>query len=382
MDGFLSSEGCEDLLIAELQDCFPGASVHASRGVVCWERERPSDGPLPCIAFARQYLPNARQVDGASVNAWSRALCDTVRELPPEGPWFLHVEPHYSASPPNQMTSGARSLHTEIRHARGKHAGPRKADFSPTSHPHAGSRRCELITEEVQKQLQRHNRDALRRLSQKPQPFQEDHTLIQALLVTPEAGFISIAPAPLPYLNRHLVSHLPKGHVPVAVDKAAPSRAFAKLVEAQLRLGRAIKPGETCVDLGASPGSWTYVAAQAGASVTAIDRSPLRADLMQHRRVTFLREDAFQFTPARTVGWLLCDVIADPGRLTDLLVKWLRHRWCRAFVFTIKLKMAAPGEALAVLATLKQQVPHLCSRFMLTRLEANKHEVCAFGMAK
>jgi 23S rRNA C2498 (ribose-2'-O)-methylase RlmM len=53
----------------------------------------------------------------------------------------------------------------------------------------------------------------------------------------------------------------------IAADKATPSRAYAKLVEAKLRLGRAIRAGETCVDLGASPGSWTYVAVTRGARV-------------------------------------------------------------------------------------------------------------------
>ena len=151
-------------------------------------------------------------------------------------------------------------------------------------------------------------------------------------------GFISVALAPLPFELRRIVSPFVKGEIPVASDKAAPSRAFAKLVEATQRLGRDIAPGETCVDLGASPGSWTYVAAQHGARVTAVDRSALRADLMRHPRVTFQRGDAFTFAPAAPVDWLLCDVIATPARSIELLLRWLRHRHARRFVVTIKFK--------------------------------------------
>ena len=59
--------------------------------------------------------------------------------------------------------------------------------------------------------------------------------------------------------------------------------------EAEARLGRRIAPGDRCVDLGASPGSWTYVAVTRGARVTAVDRSELRPDLMQSRQVRFHR---------------------------------------------------------------------------------------------
>jgi 23S rRNA (cytidine2498-2'-O)-methyltransferase len=92
------------------------------------------------------------------------------------------------------------------------------------------------------------------------------------------------------------------------------------------------------VDLGAAPGSWTYLALNRGAHVTAVDRSPLRQDLMNHPRLRFMRGDAFQFKPPLPVDWLLCDVVAAPERSAELLLRWLRNRWCRHFVVTLKLK--------------------------------------------
>jgi 23S rRNA (cytidine2498-2'-O)-methyltransferase len=205
-------------------------------------------------------------------------------------------------------------------------------------------------------------------------------------LTAPDTGFISVALAPLPFEQRRLISPFPKGELPVASDKTAPSRAFAKLVEAELRLGRSIQRGETCVDLGAAPGSWTYVAVSRGASVIAVDRSPLREDLMQSPQVDFQSGDAFRFQPPRPVDWLLCDVIAAPERTAELLLEWLRRGWCRHFVVTLKVgkgqMTGSDGTGAEALARLKRELPPLTRELYLTRLCANKREVCAFGAAR
>ncbi len=71
-------------------------------------------------------------------------------------------------------------------------------------------------------------------------------------------------------------SPFPNGEVAFVEDRTGPpSRAYLKLWEACTRLGAWPQPGETCLDLGASPGGWTWALARLGASVTAIDRAPL-----------------------------------------------------------------------------------------------------------
>jgi 23S rRNA (cytidine2498-2'-O)-methyltransferase len=242
----------------------------------------------------------------------------------------------------------------------------------------AGRNRCRLIREAFRELLQRKRRGLLRAWQDDAPPFAMEHSLVQLLLVSPERGFLSIAPAPMPFQFRRVLSPFPKGDIPVAIDKAAPSRAFTKLVEAELHLGRRLAPGETCVDLGASPGSWSYVALQRGAKVVAVDRAPLRADLMRHRHLTFLQGDAFTFRPEAPADWLLCDVIAAPERSIELLLRWLREGWARRFVVTIKFK---GHEDYARLDELKHALATQCSEFFLTRLCANKNEACAFGVA-
>jgi 23S rRNA (cytidine2498-2'-O)-methyltransferase len=240
----------------------------------------------------------------------------------------------------------------------------------------AGRHRCRLIRQAMVEMLQKKRRHLLRQLRPDPVPFTPNDSLVQLMLTAPDAGFLSVAHAPIPFDCRHGVSPFPKGAVPLASDKAAPSRAFAKLAEAELRLGRSIRAGESCVDLGASPGSWTWLAASRGASVIAVDRSPLREDLMGDARVAYQRGDAFSYTPSRPVDWLLCDVIGAPERAAALLLEWARRQWCRYFVVTLKLGDSPGDEALTLL---KEALPPLTGELFLMRLCANKKEVCAFG---
>jgi 23S rRNA (cytidine2498-2'-O)-methyltransferase len=213
-------------------------------------------------------------------------------------------------------------------------------------------------------------------LTDEETPFAPADSLVQVLLTSPEAGWLSVAPLPGPYALRRMVWPFPKGEIPLTRDQQAPSRAFAKLVEAERRMGRRIELGETCVDLGASPGSWSYVALKRGASVTAVDRSSLRDDLMRNPRLRFIRGDAFAFAPEQPVDWLLCDVIAAPQRSIELTVEWLRRQWAKRFVVTIKFK---GRRDYAQLDRLKTELPRLVEEWYLVHLCANKNEVCVFG---
>jgi 23S rRNA (cytidine2498-2'-O)-methyltransferase len=354
---FLSAPGMERFLGEELLRACPSAHLEpigegllVAKGV--------SEGFRGPIVFARQCLPDATPFPVTSIRGAAEALTTRlIGELPLDGPWRLHVIARY---------------------------GLVGSD--------AGAHRCELIREAVVEQLRKRRRSLLRGLSgRRPEagmptakpmdepetpPFASDESFVQLLLTSPDSGFVSIVPAPGPSALTGLVSPFPRGEVPVAVDKEAPSRAFAKLVESEARLGLRIAAGETCVDLGASPGSWTYVPAMRGARVTAVDRSPLRDDLMRHPRVGFVQGDAFRFVPETAVDWLLCDVIAAPERSIDLVLDWVRARRCRRFVVTIKFK--GDGEY-AALDRLKREMPPLAARFHLLHLCANKNEVCVFG---
>ena len=293
------------------------------------------------LAFARQTLPDAIETTAVSINAWADRIIDAIAgHFPDDQPWRLHLWPQYGE---------------------GK----------------AGVNRCELIRASLVERLKKRRRHLLRSLCDSEAAFDEKTSLIQCFLTSPESGWLSASLAPQAYAFRDLISSFPWGEVPLADDKSAPSRAFTKLVESEQRLGRLIERGQTCVDLGASPGSWSYVAIQRGAHVIAVDRSELRDDLMRNPHLKFETADAFKYKPPKTADWLVCDVIAAPQRSIDLLLEWLREKRMRNFVVTIKFK---GHDEYALLETLKRGAPPLCADFRLKRLSANKNEVCAFGV--
>ncbi len=328
-------------LVQELERSFPGTALQIVRpGRVETALSIEAVHPLPPLVFARQMLLAPQFVEFSSIRLGAERLAGYLMAVLPEGrPWQLHLEPDYGSG-------------------------------------RAGQHRCQLLREGLDEQLKRTRRHVLRQRRPVAAPFTPEDSLVQVLLDTPDRGWISVAVAPLPYVHRRVISPFPLGEIQPTTDKTAPSRAFAKLVEAECRLGRRIAAGERCVDLGASPGSWTYVAAKRGATVTAVDRSPLRADLMSEPRVRFQAGDAFTFFPDKPVDWLLCDVIAAPERSMKLLLDWASARRMRHFVVTIKFRGDAEYPELDLL---KQRLLPVCTEFFLSRLCANKNEACAFG---
>jgi 23S rRNA (cytidine2498-2'-O)-methyltransferase len=114
-----------------------------------------------------------------------------------------------------------------------------------------------------------------------------------------------------------------------------PSRAYLKLWEALTVLGDWPRAGESVVDLGSSPGSWTWALAELGANVTSIDRSPLARELERYPNIRFSSGDAFSFTP-QSMDWVFSDVICYPEKLYDYLQGWLQSGFCKKFVCSVK----------------------------------------------
>lgn len=150
-------------------------------------------------------------------------------------------------------------------------------------------------------------------------------------------------------------SAFPNGEVRFVEDRVAPpSRAYLKLWEALTLAGRRPGPGQRCLDLGASPGGWTWVAASLGAAVVSVDKAPLAENVRRMPGVQPLQGSAFAVTPAEIgpVDWLLCDVICYPARLMRLLERWLAAGTVRNFVCTMKFQGRTDHDAAQALAAL------------------------------
>jgi 23S rRNA (cytidine2498-2'-O)-methyltransferase len=168
----------------------------------------------------------------------------------------------------------------------------------------------------------------------------------------------------------HCSSPFRNGEVQFVEDRAAPpSRAYLKLWELFTLLDERPKPGELCLDLGASPGGWTFVLQQLGARVLSIDKAALDERVAGLPGVTYRSGSAFALEPrtAGAVDWLFSDVVCYPKRLLALVQKWLAAGNVRRFVCTIKFQGATDFETTQRFAAIPGS--------RLLHLHRNKHEL-------
>ncbi len=149
-------------------------------------------------------------------------------------------------------------------------------------------------------------------------------------------------------------------------DKRPPSRAYLKLWEALTQLGDRPNKDSQVVDLGSSPGSWTWALAKLGASVLSIDRSKLDPLLDTFTNVQFKTGDAFSLAPEKK-DWVFSDVICYPEKLLDYMKGWIDSGHCQKFVCSIKFAGKPDYEVIHQF----RQLPH--SRVL--HLTHNKNEV-------
>ncbi|KTC90295.1 SAM-dependent methyltransferase [Fluoribacter dumoffii] len=162
----------------------------------------------------------------------------------------------------------------------------------------------------------------------------------------------------------------PQGKCLFIEDKTnPPNRAYLKLWEALTLLGKYPKPGDKDLDLGASPGGWTYVMQSLGASVTAVDKASLDPEIAKRPNITYVQQSAFAIDPLKSehhYDWVLSDVACYPDRAYALIMKWIASEKAKQMIFTIKL------QGKIELSTIKQfqNIPNS----YITNMYYNKHE--------
>jgi 23S rRNA (cytidine2498-2'-O)-methyltransferase len=160
------------------------------------------------------------------------------------------------------------------------------------------------------------------------------------------------------------------GEVAFVEDKEGPpSRAYLKLWEAFTLLGVQPEPGARCLDLGASPGGWSWVLQRLGCRVVSVDKAPLDPKIAALPGIEYRAVSAFALDPA-TVGpvdWLLSDVVCYPKRLLALVERWLASGLARRFLCTIKFQAETDHATARAFAAIPG------SRLM--HLHHNKHEL-------
>ena len=136
-------------------------------------------------------------------------------------------------------------------------------------------------------------------------------------------------------------SPFPNGEPRLIEDRdGPPSRAYLKLWEAFARLRRWPRPGDRCLDLGASPGGWSWLLAQTGASVVAVDKAALDPTVSGLANVEWRQGSAFALDPRQHDGtaWLVSDIVCYPRRLLGLVERWRDAGVVEHIVCTIKFQ--------------------------------------------
>lgn len=165
-------------------------------------------------------------------------------------------------------------------------------------------------------------------------------------------------------------SPFPLGVPSFQEDKSGPpNRAYLKLWEALTLMGVYPGPGERCLEIGASPGGWTFVLARLGARVTAVDKAPLDPGVQAMPGVDFRAGSAFALDPEDfpDLDWFFSDVICYPDKLHALLDRFVRQGRVRHVVATLKFQGGIDFEAMGLF----QAMPG----GRLVHLHHNKHEL-------
>jgi hypothetical protein len=374
---YVVTPGFEPALSGELPPALAAPRVLVPGIVVVDHPKGGAGAPLVDPVFARQVLPDATLVSGPSVRALAEAAFVAVEGAIDRWPGRFTVHAFPPPTPPADdaptALPGARLAHTRARDAR--RAGPSAREGRRAPSDGGLGSRVTLVERELIALIGERRKRSSRRheAAFAPADFDASVLLVQLLLVARERLLVSAAaPRPLPRGGFDLAPW-PAGAAPVDDDRAPPSRAYQKLEEAFQWMGAAPRLAETCVDLGAAPGSWTLMAARRGARVLAIDRAPLEPTVARTPGVTASPGNAFTYEPPRPVDWMLSDVVCEPARAIALIDDWLSHARCGNLVVTIKFKGRDQYAALAALEPIFERTRPAYAR--VKQLAHNKNEV-------
>lgn len=159
-------------------------------------------------------------------------------------------------------------------------------------------------------------------------------------------------------------SEHPLGIQRLKMPNDAPSRSTLKLEEA-IKYFFTKEQEQACfianmraTDLGACPGGWTYQLTQRGLIVEAVDHGLIDDKLMATGLVEYYSQDGFLYQPKEAnVDWLVCDMIEQPTRVSELMLSWLTSGKANATIFNLKLPMNKRNKVVqAILENLQQKL--------------------------
>jgi len=193
------------------------------------------------------------------------------------------------------------------------------------------------------------------------------------LPLNPSIGSWTLLSPQMMLVSPQCSSSFPNGEAHFIENKIdPPSRAYLKLWEALTILGKNPKPGDICLDLGSSPGGWSWVLAELGAKVISVDKSPLDPSLNNHPLISYIKTSAFALDPFAFphLDWIVCDIICYPLKLFQFIQKWIIKFPNAQFICTLKFQGETDHQTTALFASIPNS--------KIIHLSHNKHELTWF----
>ena len=162
----------------------------------------------------------------------------------------------------------------------------------------------------------------------------------------------------------------PLGWHEFAEDKTMPpNRAYLKLWEIISVYNIVPEADSKVIEIGASPGGWSWVLSQITNQVYTFDRAPLAPQIQKIENISHSEGDAFKISPEyyKDCTWFFSDIICTPEKLFEVLQPWIKAGYIKNFVCTIKFKGACDFDILKKFADIESS--------RLIHLYQNKNEI-------
>lgn len=190
------------------------------------------------------------------------------------------------------------------------------------------------------------------------------------------------------WIGQHWVSGgdsgYPGGLREIAVPENMVSRAYIKMQEALAWSGLPIKPGQTCVEIGCSPGGASQALLEHDLKVIGVDPAEVDATVAAHPKFTHIRKRGADVRRKefRGVHWLAADMNVAPEYTLDTVEAIVTHEGVNIGGLLITLKLLD--------WQLAEQLPQFLERVRswgyhqvrARQLAHNRQEVCVTGLLR
>lgn len=148
-----------------------------------------------------------------------------------------------------------------------------------------------------------------------------------------------------------------------------PNRAYLKLWEVFTVHGIAPQKQDEVIEVGSSPGGWTWVLSQLTKKVYSIDKAPLADKIAKIDNIVHQEKDAFKLNPQDYANctWFFSDIICTPEKIYETIQFWMANSQIENFICTIKFKGNCNFDILKKFAAIENS--------KLIHLYHNKNEV-------